>query len=181
MRHLAAGRADVAMAEDVLYVDGGIRDNFAIGHADAPPEQVLGLKVTWDCAKEIRTLDKYCARLAYCALSVAEDATHRVLDPALAGRICSCDVGDISTVDFNLGPSVVSELIFRGVRAARRFVAPPVERKDASTQTPAAASSSSSSSSSVMSSSMWSSSSSSSPGACGASRNLTTAASAPMP
>lgn len=128
-------RADLQVIEDVLYVDGGIRDNFAIAHAEVPPEQVLGLKVTWNCARDIRTLDKYCARLAYCALSVAEEAATRSLDPRLKARICSCDVGDISTVDFNLGPSVVSELLFRGFRAARAFAAPQVTYCDASTQT----------------------------------------------
>lgn len=125
--------AIVDVSRRILCVDGGLRDNFAIRHAAVEkPQSILGLKVNWACANSISTLDRYVARLAYCALSVAEDTVTQSMPAELRSRILSCDVGDISTVDFNLSAEVVIELLNRGARAAQNFIG---LTRDASTQT----------------------------------------------
>ena len=126
--------AKVAIEEEVLYADGGIRDNFAILHAKVPMSQILGLKVTWNCSNDLSSIDKYCARVAYCALTVADEVAAGTIPTELKSRICACDVGDISGIDFDIGPSIVNELICRGKKAARKFVTGSLTR-DASTQT----------------------------------------------
>lgn len=114
---------DVDVLREVLYVDGGLRDNFALSTLDLghPPHEVLGLRVTWNCARHIDTLDKYFARLTYCGLSYIEEDKHRNMPASLQRRICACNVGDISTINFNLTPAVVTKLLHRGVQAVRVF------------------------------------------------------------
>jgi len=120
------GTIETKSSERVLYVDGGLRDNFPMSISDLPsdPRCVVGLKVDWRYTGEweIASFDKFCARIAYCTLTTADSALMARLDIGRESSVCACDVGDVSSIDFTMDDAAVEQLVEKGRLAAHRFL-----------------------------------------------------------
>ena len=118
----AGATADIALHETVLYVDGGLSDNYPILFPRLPAGRTLGLKVEWSNAFTLNTVDKYFSRLAYCALSAAEESAWEKTPASMKDMTICVDVGDVNTIDFQIDDATVGSLLSRGRRAVRDFL-----------------------------------------------------------
>jgi predicted acylesterase/phospholipase RssA len=113
---------DIQFTEETLYVDGGLRDNLPMAHESLDPNNTIGIRLKWHNAFDLKSIDRFCSRLAYCCLSSAEEASWDKLSDAQKSNCITVDVGDICTIDFGLNPEQTEELIQIGHRTTRQFL-----------------------------------------------------------
>ena len=95
-----------------ILVDGALQDSFPITGCD--PATTIGIRLAWDKAGPIDRIDKYISRVVFCALSHAEPDSS-------AFDVIDVDVGDTTTVSFQMPPDVAHGMIVAGRRAVRRW------------------------------------------------------------
>ena len=97
-----------------LYVDGAFLDSFPMSGLD--PACTIGVRLQWEIACDLDSIDQYLSRLVFCALNNAER-------PSPAGfTVLDLSVGNVSAVDFTLPRPAVEKLIRDGREDAREFL-----------------------------------------------------------
>ena len=98
---------------EMLYVDGAFLDSFPLTGQD--PVTTLGVRLDWEVACNLTSIEQFYSRLAFCALRYAEKE-HKGFN------IVRINVGNVSTVNLTLPPWNRRRLIADGRAAAARFV-----------------------------------------------------------
>jgi predicted acylesterase/phospholipase RssA len=101
---------------ECVYIDGAFLDSFPVGGLD--PASTLGLRLRWDVACSLDSIEQFYSRLAYCALSNAE-RSHAATEGYDVVEIAA---GDVSTVNFALPRWNIAKLIDNGRDGVARFV-----------------------------------------------------------
>jgi predicted acylesterase/phospholipase RssA len=86
--------------DGVLYVDGGLKNNFPLNYF--PAESTIGVRVVWRHAYELKSVDQVLARSAYCVLTDVEDLRWGMLSEQHRDNTVHVEVGDLSTIKLNL-------------------------------------------------------------------------------
>lgn len=102
--------------EEALYIDGAFLDSFPLHGCD--PATTLGLRLSWNVACNLNSLEQVYSRILFCALTYAE--RNSTVDPAIP--TVDINVGDVSAVNFSLPPAVLQGLVDGGRRAVARFI-----------------------------------------------------------
>ena len=101
--------------DNCMYIDGAFLDSFPMeGITD--PAATLGLRLKWDVAFHLASVEQYFSRLAYVALNFAEKHGAATVSGI---TLVDIDVGDVSTINFALPRWTIEQLV-RGGRAAIR-------------------------------------------------------------
>jgi len=103
-----------------MLIDGGFMRNFPV--SIFPPEKTLGIRIKWDVAFNLSSMEQYYSRVIYCALYASEESQWARLDDAYKPNIISVDVGDISTMNFRLPRAFMSRMLDNGRDAVKVFV-----------------------------------------------------------
>ena len=110
--------------QGALYVDGAFLDSFPT--RDLDPKRTLGIRLQWEVACDLNSMDQYLSRLAFCALSNAE----RAHPTAKHVHIIDVHVGDVSTVNFSLPPWCIKQLIRDGRAGVGAFIPTVAEEEE---------------------------------------------------
>lgn len=86
--------------DGVLYVDGGLKNNFPLNYF--PADSTIGVRVVWRHAYELKSVDQVLARSAYCVLTDIEDLRWGLLTEQHRENTIHVEVGDLSTIKLNL-------------------------------------------------------------------------------
>jgi len=110
---------DVRVEKEYLVVDGGIRCNYPMARFD--PERTIGFRLLWRNAFALDSIDRYLTRVASVALSAAEEADWLAISEEARARTISIDVGDVSTLQFDMTEEELVAMLELGRKAARAF------------------------------------------------------------
>ena len=105
--------------DGATLVDGGFTDNFPM-HL-FPAVETLGMRAHWNCAFKLNSVDQYFSRVAYCALSISENAQWEQLSALHKKRVVNIDTGDIQTVDLRLTEEEKLNIVHTGIAAVEKF------------------------------------------------------------
>lgn len=86
--------------DGVLYIDGGLKNNFPLNYF--PADCTIGVRVIWRHAYELKSVDQVLARSAYCVLTDIEDLRWGMLSDEHRQNTINVEVGDLSTIKLNL-------------------------------------------------------------------------------
>ena len=111
----------VVNGRERMLIDGGFMRNFPV--SIFPPEKTLGIRIKWDVAFNLNSMEQYYSRVIYCALYSSEESQWARLDDAYKPNIINVDVGDISTMNFRLPRAFMSRMLDNGRNAVKLFVA----------------------------------------------------------
>jgi len=99
--------------EGHMFIDGAFMDSFPT--RGCPPASTLCLRLDWSVASNLKSLEQYFSRVAFCALHFAENGAERAQHESNTVEI---DVGDVSTINYCLPHYMGSHMVAVGRRAA---------------------------------------------------------------
>lgn len=103
--------------DGIMYVDGGIKNNFPLNYF--PADSSIGVRVVWKQANELSSVDQVLARCAYCVLTDVEKFHWNALSAEHQSNTIDVEVGDLSTIKLNLTPEHKNMLVGYGRLAVR--------------------------------------------------------------
>ena len=103
------------------YVDGGLMSNFFVDHI-SDPSNMLGIRITWDNAFQLNSIEQYCSRIVYVALYNNEQSQWKTLPPAYQEHVLKIPGGDVATINWRLPPSTINHIVGLGRGAVRSYV-----------------------------------------------------------
>ena len=106
-----------------LVVDGGLRNNFPVNFSGlTSASKTLAMKVEWTNAFTLNSWDMYVSRVVYCALESAEEARWAECSEVQKRNTISCDMGNISAINFSYSQDQLDCMVQAGAAAAEDFV-----------------------------------------------------------
>jgi predicted acylesterase/phospholipase RssA len=102
------------------YVDGGLMSNFFVDHI-SDPSNMLGIRITWDNAFHLNSIEQYCSRIVYVALYNNEQSQWKTLPPAYQDHVLKVPGGDVATINFRLASSTINCLLTTAREHTKQF------------------------------------------------------------
>ena len=98
-----------------MYIDGAFLDSFPVAGLD--PTTTIGLRLRWDVAFDLNSIERYFSRICFVALNFAEK--HGATAPS-SMCVVDIDAGDVSTINFQVPRWTILQLIRDGRQAVQR-------------------------------------------------------------
>ena len=106
--------------DGAYFVDGGLMSNFYVDHIE-DPSHMLGIRITWDNAFDLSSIEQYCSRIVYVALYNNEQSQWKTLPPEYQEHVLKIPGGDVATINFRLASSTISCLLTTAREHTKRF------------------------------------------------------------
>jgi predicted acylesterase/phospholipase RssA len=107
--------------DGAYYVDGGLMSNFYVDHIQ-DPSTMLGIRITWDNAFNLSSIEQYCSRIVYIALYNNEQSQWKTLPDAYQAHVLKIAGGDVATINFRLASSTINYLLTNAREQTKAFV-----------------------------------------------------------
>jgi len=106
--------------DGIYYVDGGLMNNFPCDHIK-DPSRMLGMRVTWDNAFNLNSLEQYFSRVIYVGLYNNEASQWKSLPDSFHSHVLKIPGGDVATINFRLAQSTMETLLQRAREETRKY------------------------------------------------------------